>query len=402
MPKNKGKDLYEVLGVPRDADERALKKAYRKLAVKYHPDKNPGNEEASNKFKDISHAYDILSDKEKREIYDRYGEEGLQGGAGAHSADSIFEAMFPGFHSSGGPRTGEDIEFQLGVDLKFFYTGTTKKLRVNRTVTCDTCAGSGSKVEGAVTTCTGCHGRGMRIQRRQIGPGMVQQMQTVCPECRGQGEMIRPEDRCGDCKGKKVVNEAKIVEVHVDPGMRAGERVRMTGEGNHEPGLPPGDLIIKLTEKPSDVFERAELNLVHKREITLYEALTGFDFALETLDGRTLRVRSGKGDIVKPDDVRVVVGEGMPRHRDPYSKGNLFVQFKVKFPERIDAAQAKVLKSVLPAPSDGNAAPAHMDTDDVEEVRAVKYEPAKHDVRPDYREEDEERGGGQRAQCVHQ
>jgi DnaJ homolog subfamily A member 2 len=166
MPSNHT-EYYELLGVPTDCDERALKTAYRKLAVKYHPDKNPNNPEANEKFKNISHAYEVLSDPQKREIYDKYGEEGLQGGAGGPSMDasSIFEAFFPGFARGGGQRhrTGEDIAFRLAVDLKHLYNGTVKKLKVSRTILCSSCDGSGATRAGASQSCRSCSGRGMRV-----------------------------------------------------------------------------------------------------------------------------------------------------------------------------------------------------------------------------------------------
>jgi len=165
-----GQDYYELLGVPRDADEKAIRAAYRKLAIKYHPDKNAGNPEAEKMFKGVSHAYEVLSDAQKREIYDKYGEEGLQGNAGGPSmgAESIFEAFFPGFARGGGNRhrTGEDIMFRLAVDLKHLYNGTVKKLKVSRTVLCPSCDGSGSTRAGASQSCRSCNGRGMKMYVR--------------------------------------------------------------------------------------------------------------------------------------------------------------------------------------------------------------------------------------------
>lgn len=377
MPANN--EYYELLGVPRDADERTLKTAYRKLAVKYHPDKNPDNPEAEKKFKDISHAYEILSDPHKREIYDKYGEEGLQQGGGpSMGAESIFEAFFPGFRGGGGGnrhRTGEDIMFRLAVDLKHLYNGTIKKLKVSRTVLCTSCEGSGSLRPGASQTCRSCSGRGMKIQHRQIGPGMVQQIQSVCSDCGGRGETIPEADRCKECRGKKLVPETKVIEVPIDKGMRNGQQVRMSGEGNHEPGVPPGDLIVELAEKQDPNFERRGQDLVHKRKINLLEALTGYKFLLEHLDGRTLVVEGKPGEIVEPGDIRVIPDEGMPQYKNPFVKGRLFIVFEVEFPKstQLNDAAKKALAKVLPPKPTLPSIPMEAEERIAEEYNEVKH-----------------------------
>ncbi|GFN92322.1 Dnaj subfamily a member, partial [Plakobranchus ocellatus] len=235
--------LYDVLGVNRNVNDADLKKAYRKLAKEFHPDKNPG---AGEKFKEISFAYEVLSNPEKREIYDRQGLDGLkEGGAGGggFGNGSMFEDLFGGFFGfpgmggmgggSRGRRRGEDTLHPLRVSLEDLYNGKTSKLQLSKTVVCKKCNGMGGK-SGASQRCKKCNGRGVQVQLRQLGPGMVQQLQSICSDCHGEGEVIREKDRCQECKGKKVCNETKILEVHVDKGMRDGQKIPFRGEGDQQ------------------------------------------------------------------------------------------------------------------------------------------------------------------------
>ncbi|RKP11599.1 DnaJ domain-containing protein, partial [Piptocephalis cylindrospora] len=247
--------LYEALGVSPDASESDLKKAYRKLALKYHPDKNP---DAGDKFKEISHAYEVLSDSQKREVYDRFGEAGLSGeggmGGGGVSPEDLFAQLFGGggggFFGGGGPggssrhsgpRKGKDVGHGLKVTLEDLYKGKTSKLALQRNIICKKCDGKGGKA-GAVKSCSTCNGQGVRLTIRQMGP-MIQQVQQTCPDCRGEGEIINQKDRCKDCLGKKVISERKVLEVHVDKGMKGGQRITFTGEADQAPGTLPGDVV---------------------------------------------------------------------------------------------------------------------------------------------------------------
>ncbi|CAN6477969.1 unnamed protein product [Victoria cruziana] len=232
---------YEVLGVPKSASQDELKKAYRKAAIKNHPDKGGDPE----KFKELAQAYEVLSDPEKREIYDQYGEdalkEGMGGGGPSHNPFDIFESFFGGGFGGGSSRgrrqkRGEDVVHTLKVSLEDLYNGTSKKLSLSRNVLCPKCKGKGSK-SGASGRCSGCQGSGMKVSIRQLGPGMIQQMQHVCPECRGSGEVISDKDRCGQCKGEKVVQEKKVLEVHVDKGMQHGQKIVFQGEADEAVSL---------------------------------------------------------------------------------------------------------------------------------------------------------------------
>ena len=203
---------YDILGVSPDASESEMKKAYYKLAKVYHPDKNP---DAGDKFKEISHAYEVLSDSQKRQVYDQFGEEGLsgEGRGGPHSAEDLFSHLFGGAFGGGrsrpsGPRKGKDMRHTLKVTLNDLYKGKVSKLALQKQVLCAGCNGLGGK-NGASSTCQGCDGRGIRVIMRQIGP-MIQQMQQTCPDCNGEGTNIAPKDRCQECHGRKVQSERKV------------------------------------------------------------------------------------------------------------------------------------------------------------------------------------------------
>merc|ERR1712216_6846 len=255
--------LYDLLGVSKGASAAEIKKAYRKMAVKHHPDKG-GDEQ---KFKEISAAYEVLSDDEKRQLYDEYGEDALKDGGmggGGGSPFDIFEAMFGGnpFGPGGGrgsgrqrQRKGEDVVHGLKVSLEDLYNGVTKKLSLAKNVLCPKCDGKGSK-SGASGHCGTCKGSGVRVVVRQIAPGMVQQMQTVCNECRGSGQVISEKDKCGQCHGQKVVQEKKVLDVHIEKGMVNNQKITFQGEADEAPGTVPGDIIFVVQEKERATFKR--------------------------------------------------------------------------------------------------------------------------------------------------
>ncbi|XP_069312969.1 dnaJ homolog subfamily A member 4 isoform X2 [Eulemur rufifrons] len=241
---------YDILGVKPSASPEEIKKAYRKLALKYHPDKNPDEGE---KFKLISQAYEVLSDPKKRDIYDQGGEQAIkEGGSGGPSFSSpmdIFDMFFGGGGRMARERRGKNVVHQLSVTLEDLYNGLTKKLALQKNVICEKCEGIGGK-KGSVEKCPLCKGRGMQIHIQQIGPGMVQQIQTVCVECKGQGERINPKDRCESCSGAKVIREKKIIEVHVEKGevIKHGDLkcVRNEGMPIYKAPLEKGTLIIQF------------------------------------------------------------------------------------------------------------------------------------------------------------
>ncbi|OQR91520.1 hypothetical protein ACHHYP_04605 [Achlya hypogyna] len=386
---------YELLGVPKTASEADIKKAFRKLALKNHPDKG-GDPEL---FKDITVAYEVLSDPEKRELYDKYGEEGLQGGGGSsNNAADIFGQMFGGgMRQQRGPPRSEDLTHPLKVSLEDLYNGKMVKLAVNRDIICNTCDGRGGK-SGAERSCDTCRGRGMRIQHRQIAPGMVQQVQSVCPDCRGQGKIINEADRCSSCKGKKVTKERKVLEVHIEPGMRHGQRITFKGESDQAPGVVPGDIVFIVQEKEHDTFQRKGPNLIMEKKISLVEALCGFECMIEHLDGRHLHVKTKPGEVIKPNQFKAVHGEGMPQHGNPFVKGQLVILFKVEFPDTLSRDQKRVLASIFPPPT------ALSGINDAEECFLAEFdaEAAKQEAQREAYDSDDERGQPRGVQCQQQ
>jgi len=405
-------ELYERLGVAPDANTDDIKKAYRKGAMKFHPDKNPNNPEAAEKFKEISEAYEILSDEQKRQMYDKYGKDALKEGTG-HSAHDIFEQFFGGGFSSffggpgrGGPRKTEDIVHELQVSLEDLYKGKTTKLSVSRNVICQSCSGNGTKSGASVGKCRTCDGRGIRLVIKQLGPGMIQQMQTVCPDCGGKGEQIKDEDKCGNCKGKKVVKDKKVLTVYVDKGMKHGQKIVFSGESDEAPGMEPGDIIFVVVEKKHDLFKRNGNDLYMEVSIPLIEALAGFNFTIKHLDDRVLLVKSEKGDVITPGEVKVISSEGMPKHKSPFEKGNLYIHFNVEFPKpgALKEQQLQQLEKILP-PRKTPPKP----TEDMEEVILTKvstHEKSRSEGRARRTgsddEEDDDGNQGQRVQCAQQ
>eukprot|EP01117_Protostelium_nocturnum_P020538 TRINITY_DN9290_c0_g1_i1.p1 TRINITY_DN9290_c0_g1~~TRINITY_DN9290_c0_g1_i1.p1 ORF type:complete len:402 (-),score=157.99 TRINITY_DN9290_c0_g1_i1:275-1480(-) len=395
--------FYDLLELKPDAGQDDIKKAYRKLAVKYHPDKNPGNDAAEQKFKEVSAAYEVLSDEKKRKMYDQYGEESLKEG-GMHSAEDVFSSFFGGggfssFFGGGsrGPRKTEDIAHELGVSLEDLYKGKQSKLAVTRNILCKDCTGRGTKSEAGAKKCEGCKGRGVKIIQKQFGPGMIQQVQTVCPDCQGQGEVIKPEDQCTGCKGKKVTKEKKILTVYIDKGMKHGQRITFSGESDEAPGLEPGDIVFVLVEKKHERFQRQGNDLIMEVTIPLIEALGGVTLAIKHLDDRTLLVQTPKGEVISPGDIRVIPEEGMPTHKHPEIKGRLFLKFTVEFPKNLKDNQIKELEKILPAKNTVKI------TNDMEKVKLEKYNPnEKQDSRHHDAYDDDEPQGRGGVQCAQQ
>ncbi|XP_061462254.1 dnaJ homolog subfamily A member 1-like isoform X2 [Rhineura floridana] len=364
---------YDLLGVKPCATLDEIKRAYRRLALRYHPDKNPSE---GDRFKQISQAYEVLSDPHKRSLYDRGGEramkEGGMGGRGGFGPPmDIFNLFFGGRAHTHGPRMerrGKTAVHQLPVTLEDLYNGATRKLSLQKCVICKSCGGRGSR-DGLDTRCPKCHGSGVEVIVHQLGPNMVHHIQTMCSQCKGQGEWMRALDRCLACNGRKVIREKKILNVHVDKGMADRQKITFHQEGDQMPGFEPGDVVIVLDQQMHPVFQRQGNDLIVKREVALVDALCGCKLVIHTLDNRKLLVSSRPGTIIKPGDVKCIPNEGMPVYRSPSQKGKLVIQFQVKFPEPgwLPAHQRCQFQSFFPPREEVMA------TEDMEEMELREF-----------------------------
>lgn len=287
-------DYYEALGVSRTATEAEIKKAYRRMAMKYHPDRNPDDETAEARFKEAKEAYEVLSDSQKRAAYDQFGHAGVDNSAGgggggfrgAGGFSDIFGDVFNDIFGAGGGRQqsfrGADLRYRLDLPLEEAVSGTTAQIRIPVNVQCDTCDGSGAKPGTQPTTCTTCGGHGqVRIQQ---GFFTVQQ---ACPHCGGTGQMIG--DPCTDCHGQGLKQEHKTLSVKVPAGVDTGDRIRLTGEGEAGlQGAPAGDLYVEVAVKPHDVFTRDGNNLFCDVPISFVSAALGGELEVPTLDGKAI------------------------------------------------------------------------------------------------------------------
>jgi len=326
--------LYETLGVEKSADAKEIKKAYRKLAVKHHPDK--GGDE--HKFKEISAAYEVLSDQEKRAKYDKFGLEGLSDeGGGGGGSDDLFSMFFGGGRGrSAGPRKSESVNHPLKVSLEDLYNGKTAKIAINRQV-----------VVGDSKMCPACDGQGVVIELRQIALGMVQQVQRRCGECNGLGYIATMK------------KERKILEVHVEKGMTHNQKIPFRGMADEKPNMEAGDVNFIIQEKEHALFKRKGADLLITKTLSLNEALCGFEWLVKHLDGREIAIKSKPGEVIKPEAsashpfVKIVPNEGMPSHGNPFVKGNLYVLFRVEFPTDGELTKKNIyqLKQLLPNPS---------------------------------------------------
>lgn len=344
---------YDCLGVSPTASDEDIKRAYRKLALKYHPDKNK-EDGAAEKFKDVSVAYDALSDPEKRKRYDQFGEKGLDQEGGGGDPSDIFSHMFGGGGRKRGEPKPKDIVHELPVALEDFYKGKIAKLAITRDRLCGSCKGRGSNKEGVDAVCRQCQGRGVVLVTRQLGPGFIQQMQAACQGCGGKGSSLKPEDRCGDCQGERTKKERKVFEVAIEKGMKKGDHVAFIGDGDQVPGVAlSGDIIIIFDQKPHATFTRKGSHLLVEHTLTLSEALTGFKFLLQHLDGRQLCLQPLPGTVLDPDHLWAVDREGMPVAKTGGSeRGALIVKFKVTFPKTISEKDAEQLRKLLGKPEE--------------------------------------------------
>ena len=352
------RDYYEALGVARGADDAEVKKAYRKLAMKHHPDRNPGDKEAEQRFKEINEAYDVLKDPDKRAAYDRFGHAAFDaaagGGAGARAGGfdfgggfaDIFDEMFGEFTGNrrgGRQRTrGGDLRYDMEVSLEDAFAGKQAKIRIPAATTCDTCGGSGAEGGSQPTACPSCHGAG-RVRASQ---GFFT-VERTCPSCHGAGQVI--ENPCRDCSGSGRVAKEKTLSVNVPAGIEDGTRIRLAGEG--EAGLrdgPPGDLYIFVTVAPHRLFQRDGANLHLVVPIEMTTAALGGSVEVPTIDGKRARITIPPG--TQSDHQFRLRGKGMSVMRSG-ARGDLFVHTRVETPVNLTKEQKELLEKFAAAGS---------------------------------------------------
>ncbi len=354
------RDYYEVLGVARNASPDELKKAYKKLALKYHPDRNPDDEEAVTHFKQAAEAFEVLSDADKRARYDRLGHAGVKGaggGGGFHDVNDIFSAfgdLFEGFGfqfgGSGGGASGrraggrsgatrgESLQATVRIDLPEAFSGCKRELKITRHESCDTCQGSGCKPGSSPKKCTTCGGQGQVIQSQGFF-----RFQTTCPGCRGRGTVVK--DSCVSCNGQGRILKEVTREVSIPAGVDSGMQLCLRGEG--ETGLnggPRGDLYVDIDVKKHALFLREGQDLMYRLPLTFAQAALGAEIEIPTLKGReTMKIKPG----TQPGEVNRLRGMGMPDPRGGNGKaGDLLVEVQVEIPRKLTSEQEELLRKL--------------------------------------------------------
>jgi molecular chaperone DnaJ len=368
------RDFYEILGVDRKSDDAALKKAYRKLAVQYHPDKNPGDKAAEEKFKEAAEAYEILSDPQKRALYDRHGHQafeggmpgggGFRGGAGGMTMEDIFaqfgdifgDGEFGSFFGGrgGGGRSGRptgqkgsNLRIKVALSLEEISTGVSKKIKVRKQITCNTCNGSGAKDSGSMRTCTTCNGVG---SVRRVTNTFLGQMATTeaCPTCQGRGQMVT--NKCGTCHGHGVVEGEETLDIDIPAGVEEGMNLQMRGRGNSGRfGGPAGDLIITIEEKPHDHLQRDGQNLIFELYLNFADATLGCSEEVVTIDGPVkIKIPAGtqSGKILRLKDKGLPTVQGAA-----YGRGDQLIHVNIWTPKKFSEEERVILEKLREAPN---------------------------------------------------
>jgi len=361
------RDYYEVLGVDKSASPEQLKSAYRKIAMKYHPDRNPGDKEAEEKFKEAAEAYDVLSNPDKKARYDQFGHAGLDGqggfGGGAQGMNmndifsmfgDIFGGGFGGFGGFGGGgfggqarrpvNHGSNLRIKVKLTLEEIESGCEKKIKVNKYVPCKSCGGSGAK-GNSYETCRHCGGSGVITEIKRTILGQMQ-TQSACPHCGGQGRIIK--DKCPDCYGEGIVKSEEIITINIPAGVQSGMQLSMSGYGNAAPhGGVAGDLLVLIEELPHDQFERQETNLYYNTYITFAQAALGCTIEIPTLHGKArTKIEPGtpSGKILR------LKGKGLPE-LNGYGRGDLLVSINVWVPKSLTKEEKAQLEQICSSPN---------------------------------------------------
>lgn len=359
------RDYYEILGVPRDADQGAIKKAYRKLALQFHPDRNPGDKEAEDKFKEAAEAYEVLSDEDKKARYDRYGHAGVGQGGGGFSGgmtmDDIFQQFGDIFGESGSPfesffggarartrahgQRGGNVRIKVALTLEEIATGVTKRIKVKKQVTCDSCGGSGAKDSRSVQSCPTCRGAGYV---RQVKNTFLGQMQTTvtCPTCNGSGQQVIAN--CAKCKGQGSVAGEEVIDIEIPAGVEENMQLSMRGKGHAgTQGGPPGDLLINIEERPHEHLQRDGMNLIHELYLNFADAALGISTEVPTIDGRVkIKVPPGtqSGKIFR------LQGKGLPSVQ-AYGLGDQLIHINVWTPKKLNDEERELLEKLREMPN---------------------------------------------------
>lgn len=343
------RDYYEILDVGRDASDEEIKKAYRKFAMKYHPDKNPGDKEAEEKFKEASEAYEVLRDREKRQIYDQYGHEGLKstGFNGFHGFNDIFSSFsdifedffgFSGGGRSGRPRArkGKDLRYDLEITLEEAFSGKEETISFPKWVKCDICEGSGVSPGSDLTRCSTCHGNGNIVTSQGFF-----RIKTTCPTCNGLGSIITKP--CHECNGGGKIRTKKDINLKIPPGVDNGSQLRLRGEGEAgEYGGPPGDLFIVLHVKEHDLFSRDGDNLFAEIPISFVQAALGDKISIPIIGQEELKeIKIPQGS--QPGEVITLSGLGMPS-LNRKQRGELYIKLNVRIPKKLSNRQREILE----------------------------------------------------------
>ena len=363
------RDYYEILDVGRDASEDEIKRSYRKLAVKYHPDKNPGNKSAEELFKEATEAYEVLKDPQKRQLYDQYGHAGLRGagagGFGGFESFDLGDALrafmrdFGGFgfddifgfggSRSGrdaGPQRGQDLQVKLSLTLEEIAAGIEKTLKIKRLVGCDSCSGTGAEAGSSRKTCPTCSGNG---QIRKVSRSLFGQFVNIqtCPHCRGEGQII--EKVCSRCAGNGLVNGQTSIKVKIPAGVSAGNYIAVTGSGNHGPrGGPPGDVLVIIDEKEHDHFTRRGDDIVCEMPLSFSQATLGAEIEVPALDGKAnLKIPAG----TQSGKIFMIRNKGIP-HLNGYGSGNELVRVVIWTPTKLSDEEKTLFKKLAESRSE--------------------------------------------------
>lgn len=357
------RDYYDILGVNKSDDANTIKKAYRKVAMKYHPDRNPGDKAAEEKFKEAAEAYEVLSDQQKRGRYDRFGHAGMEQGGGGFSGrggmtmedifaqfggvfgdDSPFGDFFGGGSRGGGRRArgqrGSNLRIKVKLTMEEIATGVTKKIKVKKQVECGTCNGSGAKDSGSVQTCNTCRGAGVVRQVRNTFLGQMQTT-TSCPTCNGSGSQITA--KCGTCRGEGRNYSEETIEIEIPAGVAEGMQLSMSGNGNSgAKGGPPGDLLISIEEKPHDHFVRNGDNVIYELYLNFADAALGTSVEVPTLSGKVkIKVPPGTqaGKMFRLRD------KGLPSVQS-YGKGDQLINVNIWTPKNLSSEEKNMLEKM--------------------------------------------------------